>query len=54
MIDKVVKEILDDSYKRVLEKLRTHKDLIQRIARVLVEKETLSGEEFCDMVKNGS
>ncbi|CAG9326552.1 YME1L1_1 [Blepharisma stoltei] len=54
MIDNVVKEILDDSYKRVLEKLRTQKDLIQRIASVLVEKETLTGEEFSNMVKNGS
>lgn len=53
-IDKVVKDILNESYQRVLAKLRKNRDVLQSVATVLVEKETLTGEEFKGLVKDFS
>ena len=51
-IDSEVKEIIEVQYARVLELLSTHQRGMERIVRVLLERETLSGEEF-EIVLNG-
>ena len=50
-IDRVVIEILNESYQRVLEKLYEKEGLIKFVAEKLKEKETLTGQEFRDLVK---
>jgi len=45
-IDAAVKRISDEAYEVALGHIRNNREAIDRIVEVLVEKETLSGEEF--------
>jgi len=45
-IDAAVKKISDEAYQVALGHIRNNREAIDRIVEVLVEKETLSGEEF--------
>mmetsp|Transcript_217 Transcript_217/g.202 ORF Transcript_217/g.202 Transcript_217/m.202 type:complete len:451 (+) Transcript_217:377-1729(+) len=54
LIDKAVRDILDESYKRTKEKLLKNKSLLMYIAKNLVERETLTQEEFSNLIKEFS
>ncbi|MBP7189778.1 MAG: ATP-dependent zinc metalloprotease FtsH [Rickettsiaceae bacterium] len=45
-IDEEVKRIVDDGHKRATKILKTHIDQLHLLAKTLVEKETLSGDEI--------
>jgi cell division protease FtsH len=52
-IDSEVKEIIEVQYARVLELLFTHRSGMEQIVRVLLERETLTGEEFQIILEGG-
>ena len=45
-IDAEVREIIDNAFNRAKEALTTHRDVLDRLATLLVEKETIESEEF--------
>ncbi len=45
-IDAEVREIIDHAYARAKEALTTHREVLDRLAALLIEKETIEGEEF--------
>ena len=49
-IDKEVKRLVDEAYQRALEILKRERKSLDVIAKALVEKETLDGEEFEKLV----
>jgi len=49
-IDKEVRRILDKAYKSALELINSNKSSLDRIARKLLEKETLDGPEVNDII----
>ena len=53
-IDKEVKKIIDECYKQAQEILKKHKNLVEVLAKVLAEKETLTKEEIEDIVEANS
>ena len=53
LIDKVVKEILEESYNRTKMLLESKKEIIEKLADVLLEKETIDREEFLEIVGPG-
>lgn len=50
-IDEEVARIMSERYERVLGVLREHKSLLDYIARLLLEKESVDGKEFEEIVK---
>jgi cell division protease FtsH len=46
MIDKEIKEIISVQYKRAVDILREKKDVMDKGAEVLLEKEKIDGEEL--------
>ena len=46
VIDEEIKKIIDKAYKEAKEILIAHKDKLDKVAEVLVEKEKITGEEF--------
>lgn len=51
VIDKEVKAIIDECYERAKEILTEHRDLLDKIAGVLLEREVLDSEEFNNLVE---
>jgi cell division protease FtsH len=45
-IDAEVREIIDRAYERAKQALTTHREVLDRLAALLIEKETIEGEEF--------
>lgn len=50
-IDEEMAKIMDERYNKVVNLLSSHKDLLEYIARLLLEKETVEGKEFDEIVK---
>jgi len=50
-IDDEIARIMNERYTHVLKLLTQHKDLLEYIAKRLLEKETMEGKEFEDIVK---
>ena len=50
-IDEEVRTMLDDAYDRCTDILSEHMDKLHKLAEVLLEKETISGEEFIDVME---
>ena len=50
-IDEEIAKIMDEHYNKVVNLLSSHKDLLEYIARLLLEKETVEGKEFDEIVK---
>jgi cell division protease FtsH len=50
IIDQEVKKILTDNYVRVKSLLEERRDSLEGIAEVLLEKETLEGDEFRELM----
>jgi len=51
-IDKEVEKIIKNSYRKAEKILTTHKTLLDKLARTLIEKETLEKEEFEELIAN--
>ena len=53
-IDKEVRKIIDECYTQAQEILKKHKNLVDVLAKILAEKETLTKEEIEDIVEANS
>ena len=51
-VDREVRDIIEDSYERCIKLLEENADILDTVAKVLMEKEKISGEEF-EKVYNG-
>ena len=49
-IDAAVKKLADEAYEVALSHIRNNREAMDKIVEVLVEKETISGEEFRAML----
>ncbi len=54
LIDEEVSALIEKQYQRVLELMRTYLDRTHNIVSVLIEHETLSGEEFATVLAGGT
>jgi len=45
-IDEEVKSLVDEAYAKALELMTTHRDLLDRLTNALVDRETLSADDF--------
>jgi len=50
-MDQDVRDILESSYRTVLECMRTHRPALQALAEALLERETVSGAEAIDIMR---
>ena len=50
-IDHIVKNLLSESYKRVYEMVRENKHVVKKLAKELANKETLSRDEFMEVLE---
>ncbi|MFN3603361.1 MAG: ATP-dependent zinc metalloprotease FtsH [Leptonema sp. (in: bacteria)] len=50
LIDQEVKQFIEDQLKRGQELLTTHKDKLEKIAKTLLEKESMTGEELKNLI----
>ena len=50
-LDEEKKKILDECYKETMKMLEEHRELFDKVINVLMEKGTMSGEEFLKVVK---
>lgn len=51
-IDKEINKIIDNCYKDTLVRIKANKELLTKVAGVLYEKETLTGEDLNTIIKN--
>ncbi|MDY6896653.1 MAG: ATP-dependent zinc metalloprotease FtsH2 [Cyanobacteriota bacterium] len=49
-IDSQVREIVDEQYQSTLQMMRDHRSLMDRLVDLLIEKETIDGDEFRQIV----
>ncbi|MBI5619796.1 ATP-dependent zinc metalloprotease FtsH [Candidatus Gottesmanbacteria bacterium] len=49
-IDREVKKLIDEAYKKAQELLKKHKEKLDEVAEALIKKETLEGEEFVTLM----
>lgn len=52
VVDEKVKALLKSQYTKAVELLTTHKDKLHELAKYLYEKETITGEEFMQILGN--
>lgn len=53
LVDKKIKVYLQEAYEKAKKILKANKDLINKMAEILLEKEYLSSDEFVEMMKDG-
>jgi len=53
-IDTEVKKIIDETYLRVKELLSEKRDLLEKVAQTLLEKETIDGEALRQLIKDNN
>ncbi len=51
-VDDEVARVINEAYNRAMDTLTTHRDLLDRIANALLERETLSREDIAQLEKN--
>jgi cell division protease FtsH len=51
LVDEEIRQIIDEAYQDALELLEEHRDLMDRIAAALLEKETLGRDELRELVE---
>ena len=51
IIDEEVVKLVKTAYEKATEMLKEHQDKLHEIAAYLLEKETITGEEFMDILK---
>jgi cell division protease FtsH len=52
-IDQEVSRMLHGAYQKALDILRTHRDKLELITQLLIERETLDGREVEELIKHG-
>lgn len=52
IIDEEIKKIIDSSYAKALNILKTHEKALRELSKVLIEKETIEGEEIDNYLQN--
>jgi len=50
-LDVEVRRILDESYRKALDLLNSNREKLNNIAEFLIEKETITGEQFMEILK---
>ncbi|KAL2489488.1 ATP-dependent zinc metalloprotease FTSH 5 [Forsythia ovata] len=53
VVDAEVRELVDTAYTRAKEIMTTHIDILHKLAQLLIEKETVDGEEFMSLFIDG-
>ncbi|KAH9606790.1 hypothetical protein KSS87_009810 [Heliosperma pusillum] len=53
IVDAEVRELVETAYKRAKEIVTTHIDILHKLAQLLIEKETVDGEEFISLFIDG-
>ncbi|CAL9218367.1 unnamed protein product [Arabidopsis halleri] len=53
IVDAEVRELVEKAYKRATEIVTTHIDILHKLAQLLIEKETVDGEEFMSLFIDG-
>ena len=51
LIDKEIKRIVDECYQKTLKTLKDNIDLLNELANILLEKETIDGKELDELVR---
>ena len=52
-IDSEMRELIDDAYDQCAEILKQHMDQLHKVAKALLDRETLSGDEFRTLMEGG-
>ncbi len=50
-IDEEVKKIIEDTYERVRTILQDQRNMLDQLAKLLLEKEVVEGDELRDLIK---
>ncbi|XP_072966986.1 ATP-dependent zinc metalloprotease FTSH 1, chloroplastic-like [Typha angustifolia] len=53
VVDAEVRELVETAYSRATELVTTHIDILHKLAQLLIEKETVDGEEFMSLFIDG-
>lgn len=53
VVDSEVRELVEKSYSRAKQIITTHIDILHKLAQLLIEKETVDGEEFMSLFIDG-
>lgn len=53
IVDKEVRELVEKAYVRASQIINTHIDILHKLAQLLIEKETVDGEEFMSLFIDG-
>ena len=51
-IDDEVRRLLNEAYQKAIDILNTHRNKLEAVTKVLLEKETIMGPEFEAIMKN--
>ena len=54
LVDTETKRIIDKAYEQAIDILNTHIDKLHAVAKVLLEKEKIEGEEFEEIFSEGN
>ena len=52
-VDSEVLKIITECHKKAVDILKNNEDALHRIAKFLIEKETITGKEFMDILNEG-
>ena len=53
IVDSEVRELVEKAYARATEIVNTHIDILHKLAQLLIEKESVDGEEFMSLFIDG-
>lgn len=53
LVDAEVRELVETAYSRAKHIMTTHIDILHKLAQLLIEKETVDGEEFMSLFIDG-
>lgn len=53
IVDAEVRELVEKAYSRATQIVTTHIDILHKLAQLLIEKETVDGEEFMSLFIDG-
>lgn len=53
IVDAEVRELVEKAYSRATQIITTHIDILHKLAQLLIEKETVDGEEFMSLFIDG-
>lgn len=53
VVDSEVRELVEKAYARATEIINTHIDILHKLAQLLIEKESVDGEEFMSLFIDG-